>query len=263
MTPAARVSSQALIAALALPDGCRVEQKIPKKLLLEHADATTADKRLINENIESIQWIAALKPNTVGVAAYRDALREYLEVAVLAVGLRSVEGKPVKTTRLAELVHRAIPYPLVLILDDEQRLILSLAHKRWAQNEAGKTVLDGEPVAVTLPDDAPTPRLQGQFMQTLTLGAQPRSNLLALYQGWVDTVHALLAARLTGTFTLAESADQAAARRQALKECEQLALEEARLRSLAAKEKQNARRVELNLALQRIRAQWQTARRDL
>ena len=47
-----------------------------------------------------------------------------------------------KAGRLAELVHRAVPYPLVLLLNSERTLMLSLAHKRWAQNEAGKVVLD-------------------------------------------------------------------------------------------------------------------------
>ncbi len=61
---------------------------------------------------------------------------------VLAVTLRAANDKPVKGVRLAELVHRAVPYPVVLLLHTDRSLMLSLAHKRWAQNEAGKVVLE-------------------------------------------------------------------------------------------------------------------------
>ena len=63
-----------LIAALDLPPGSRVDQRVPKKLLLEHAP-TPADRRRINEGIDEVQWLAALKPATVGVPLYRDDVR--------------------------------------------------------------------------------------------------------------------------------------------------------------------------------------------
>jgi hypothetical protein len=56
-----------LLAALELPDGCRVDQRVPKKLLLENGAPTAADKRLISDGIEELLWLAALKPTTIGV----------------------------------------------------------------------------------------------------------------------------------------------------------------------------------------------------
>ncbi|MCK9214402.1 DUF4391 domain-containing protein [Acidithiobacillus sp.] len=250
---------QDLIAALELPASCRVDQRIPKKLLVENGAPTASDKRQINDGIEEIQWLAALKPNTIGVPDYRDDMREYLEIAVLSVTLRG----DAKAGRLAELVHRAVPYPMVLLLNSEQSLMLSVAHKRWAQNEVGKVVLDGSAVAVTLPGDAPSPAVEMAFMQALALGRQPQATLYALYQGWMESVQALLAARLTGTFKAADSPEQAAARRHTLQECERLELEATRLRTQAAREKQLARQVELNLALKRVQEQLASARQQL
>jgi hypothetical protein len=258
---------EALIAALGLPGSCRVDQRVPKKLLAENGAPTAADKRQINDGIEEIQWVAALKPNTIGVAEYRDDVREYVEIAVLTVTLRGSlkegDDKPAKIARLAELVHRAVPYPVLLLLHSGQRVTLSLAHKRWAQNEAGKVVLDGGVVSIALPDDALSAAALSAFTQALALTSQPQAILFGLYQGWVDSVQALLAARLTGTFKAADSPEQAAARRQALQDCERLELEATRLRTQAAKEKQLARQVELNLALKRVQAQLAAARQQL
>lgn len=47
-----------------------------------------------------------------------------------------------KCISLAELIHRAIPYPVLPILAGSDGLMLSLAHIRWAQKEADKTVLE-------------------------------------------------------------------------------------------------------------------------
>lgn len=250
---------QNLIAALDLPGSCRVDQRVPKKLLVENGAPTASDKRQINDGIEEIQWLAALKPNTIGVPEYRDNVREYLEIAVLSVTLRG----NAKAGRLAELVHRAVPYPLVLLLNSEQALMLSLAHKRWSQNEAGKVVLDGDMVEVTFPGDAPSSAVEIAFMQTLALARQPQATLNALYQGWMDNLEALLAARLTGSFKDVISPEQAAARRQGLQDCQRLELEAVSLRAKAAKEKQLARQVELNLALKRVQVQLVAARKQL
>jgi hypothetical protein len=257
------VAVQDLILALALPEGCRVDQRVPKKLLVENGAATSADKRLINDGIEDIQWVAALKPNTIGVPAYRDDLREYLEIAVLAVTPRAAESRHGKDSRLAELVHRAVPYPVLLLLDAGPRVTLSLAHKRWSHNEAGKVVLDDSVVAAHLPDEAPTAAAMRAFMDALALTGQPRSSLYGLYQGWMDSVHALLAAKLTGNYQTAQSPEHAVARRQALQACQRLEQDAARLRAQAAKEKRLARQVELNLALKQVQHQLAAVREQL
>ncbi len=238
-----------LIAALELPPGARVDRRVPKTLLVEHGAPTAADKRRINEGIEEVRWVATLKPTTIGVPALRDDLREYLEIAVLSATLRA----DAKAERLAELIHRAVPYPVFLAVAGGTRLTLSLGHKRRSQGEAGATVLDGELVAATLTDSEPD-GLQSSLCEGLSLARQPHADLYQLYQGWIDTLMALLAARVTGIFAVATSAGQAAMRREALRECTRLDAEIVRLRAVAMKEKQVPRQVALNLELKRAEA---------
>ena len=255
------MNGDTLIEALDLPAICRVDQRVPKKLLLENGAPTTADKRLINDGIEELFWLAALKPTTIGVPEYRDDVREYLEIAVLRLTLRAAA----KATRLVDLVHRAVPYPLLLLTersDHDARAGLSAVHKRWSQGEAGKTVLEGEVVAAEW-DAARDGERWPIFRDALALGKQPRTTLHALYQGWIDTLLALRAARVTGTFSVAANAEHAAARRDALQECARLDAEIARLRATAAKEKQMSRRVDLNLELKRVEAAHAAARANL
>jgi len=246
-----------LIAALDLPDAARVDRRVRKTLFIEHGAPTATDKRRITEGIEQVQWVAALKPTTVGVAAYWDETREYLEIAVLHLVLRATA----KLGRLVELLHRAVPYPVVAIAEQDGRLQLSLVHKRWSQGEAGKTVLDGDIVAVD-PTEVDEP-LRAAFLKALSLARQPRGTLFALYQGWIDTMLALHAARRTNTFTVPDTDDARAARRRVLGDCERLEAAIARLRAAAAKEKQIPRQVDLNLELKRLQAQYAIAIKNL
>ena len=252
------MNGDAVLTALDLPVGSRIDRRVPKKLLLENGAPTAADKRHINDGIEELFWLAALKPTTIGVPVYRDDAREYLEIAVLRLTLRA----GAKATRLVELVHRAIPYPVLLLTEQGARPGLSAAHKRWSQSETGKTVLDDEVIAVELDAEGDAGRWPA-FRDALALGRLPRATMFALYQGWIDTLLALHAARATGTFAVAASAEHATARRDALRECARLDTEIVRLRAAAAKEKQMARQVELNLELKRVEALVAAARERL
>lgn len=269
------MSWSGVVSALSLPDSARVDQRVPKKLLLGNGAPTASDKRLISDAIEDIQWLAALKPNTIGVSEYRDTQREYLEVAVLATTLRGAI-KPASFSRIGELVHRAVPYPVLLLLDEKRAegttLTLSLAHKRWAQNEVGKIVLDGDVVLASLFQTADgTPGaiakaasdIERDFMQSLAVSRQSQTSLHAIYQGWIECLQTLHAARRTGIYRAAATPEQAAARRQALADCQRLEGEISRLRAEGAKEKQLARQVELNLMFKRLRAELAAAQQQL
>ena len=234
-----------LVAALGLPIDARVDQRVAKKLLVENGAPTAADKRQINDGVEELIWIAALKPATIGVPAFRDDVREYLEIAVLSVALRA----EAKSTRLTELIHRAIPYPVFLIQYHSAGLTLSLAHLRWSQGQVGQTVLDGSVVSAAVNADTPS---TNDFLASLNLTSQPRQHLHALYQGWVERFEAHAAAKHTGSFTPAVDPAAAESRRNALAEHDRLTREIASLRARATKEKQLNRRVEINIQLKQL-----------
>lgn len=251
------MTAEQLIAALDLPPASRVDRRVPKTLLMEHGTPTAADRRQVTEGVEQVRWVAALKPTTIGVAPYRDAEREYLEIAVLQLTLRT----GAKVARLIELLHRAVPYPVFAVVEQGGALSLSLAHKRWSQGEEGKVVLDGEVVVVTAPEGGDP--LGTALAEALPVGRQSRLSLRSLYDGWIDTLLAVEVARRTGKFVELDGADRRIARREALRECARLQGEVARIRAAAARERQMARQVALNLELKRVEAELAAASANL
>ncbi len=251
------MTTDAVIAALSLPVSSRIDQRVPKKLLVENGAPTAADKRQINDGIDELVWVAALKPANIGVPAFRDPEREYLEIAVLSLRLRA----EAKSSRLTELIHRSIPYPVFLIQSQvEKPLTLSLAHIRWSQGQAAQTVMDGVPVAVELAEHSPG---LDDFMASLSILHVPRRDLHALYQTWIEHFEAFLAAAHTGRYRPAQEGLVAERRRLALTEHNRLCREVAGLRARAERESQVNRRVELNLQIKQLESRLADTARDL
>lgn len=254
-----QVLIEQLLTALSLPEATRVNQRVPKKLLAEQEVATAADRHHIQDGVDEVFWLAALKPHLIGVPAYEDAHRQYLELAVLRLSL-----KPgTKADRLVELLHRAVPYPVLLLTSSDAGIDLSLVHLRRSQNEADKIVLDGELLAVTLPAGAAPGAAVADFYAAFALARQPQADLHALYQGWMDTVAALDIARETGRFQPSPTREQAAERHRALQQCRELQARLHQLRTQAQKERQLARQVALNQELRAGQSQLQALQQRL
>lgn len=251
------MSFASVIDALAIPNEALVDQRVPKKLLLEQGAPTAADKRQIQDAIEEMTWVAALKPTNIGVPAFREAEREYLEIAVLTVAFRP-SAKPL---RLIELMHRAVPYPLVLVTEHRDVLTLSLAHKRWSQGEAGKVVIEDVRQTPLNPDADATK--EASFLASLAISQLPSLNLFALYSGLLARMAALEAARITGTFAPPDTAERAAVLRVGLDLHVRLKRDLAILRVRADKEKQLNRRVELNIEIKRLEAELAATKETL
>jgi len=244
-----------VVSALTLPKDALVDKRIPKKMLAEQGAPTATDKRQIQDGIDELQWVATLKPTNIGVPVFRDAEREYLEVAILTVSYR----QNAKVSRLTELIHRAIPYPVLLVSAfhdaDIPAVGVSAAHKRFSQNEGDKFVVDDimttQPIR---PDTMQLPTTRA-FLDTLPLSKLPTQDLYAFYQGWLDGIVGFMASSITGAFALPQSAEQTRRMRESIAHHTKILDELSALRREAAKEKQMNRLVDINLKIKRLEHQ--------
>ena len=85
----------ALYKRLAIPDACYLGKRVFKTLFHEHAVLGITDKKAFAEDIDTITWQYTLKPTTVPIQPYADDQREYLEIAILQVNLKTLDRKSV------------------------------------------------------------------------------------------------------------------------------------------------------------------------
>lgn len=230
-----------VVDALRLPADCAVDVRVPKTQLQAHSDFSAADRRLLQDGIDTLRWAAAIRPDAVGIPAYTapDGSRRIPEIHVMT--LRARTGT--KLTRLEELLHRAVPYPILLVSEQESGPRVSVALKRMSHARNDEVTLDSPPVTASV-GDVPAP-VGDAFLSALQLDQQPRSNLSAVYDGWLARTVALRVAAVLGEFALAGTLDAAQTQLSALTESTRLEAEINKLVAQIKREKQIPRRIEL------------------
>ncbi|MFD7730013.1 DUF4391 domain-containing protein [Kitasatospora phosalacinea] len=239
-----------VIDALCLPMACALDIRVPKTQLQAHSDFGTPDRRLLQDGIDTLRWVAAVRPDAVGVPA-RAAQDGSLRVPELQVMvLRARTGTSL--TRLEELLHRVVPYPVLLVSEQESGPRVSVALKRTSHARNDHVVLDGPPVSAS-PGDVPG-TIGAGFLSALRFDRQPSRDLRAVYEGWLACVAALRVAAVTGEFAPAGAVEAAQAQLVALAESSRLEAEINKLLVQIKGEKQLSRRIELQERIKAKRA---------
>lgn len=231
---------EALYERMAIPESCQLGKRVFKKLFHEHAELGVTDKKALADDIDTVVWQYTLKPSTVPIQPYVDAERDYSEIAVLQVDMKIRR----RAGRIVELVHRAIPYPLVVVLVHDTVCLISVAHKRLSLAERDSMVVEEfhstDWIGLVQPTD-----MERRFLDSLRFAGLPQTNYYTLYEGLVDRVLALRAARFTGRFAV----DSAGDRRVRLGACHALTEEIRQLRVAVRDESAFNRQVEFNIQI--------------
>ncbi len=236
-----------------IPDTCRLGKRVFKKLFHENADLSVTDRKTFTDDIDTVIWQYTLKSTTLPLKPYVDAEREYTEIALLEVQLKT--GK--RTGRIAEIIHRAIPYPVIIVFafDDTEHsrfmTAMSLAHKRFSQAEKSAIVAEDIIMSEWI-DLSGLTEVQKSFLDSLNIEGIMHSHFYRLYSEWYERVMALNCSRLTGEYRVVPEAKRREERRTQLARCRDIEREIAELRSDIKKETGFSRKVELNTKIKEL-----------
>jgi len=253
---AAASPTRAFYEGLGFPEASLLDKRIFKRMVLEHGELTASDKKTLSDDVTRLTWKYTLKASTVRVLPYEDAEREYLEVAVVEALL----GSRTRAARISEMIQRAIPYPVLLVLAEGSGLAVSVAHKRFSLAEKGSIVAEGfllSPWMEEAPDE-----VDRAFCEALAFRNLSPVDFYALYRSITDAVLGRCCADLTGRFTMGGDAT-ATDRRARLDEHEALGREVASLRATLRGEERFAEKVELNTQIKELEARQATIKASL
>ena len=232
---------------LALPESCFLGKRVYKNLFLKNAQLGAADKKAFDQHVDFILWQYTLKPATVPITVYHDDQREYLEIAVLQANLHQVDRQP----RIAEAIHRAIPYPLLLVLACDSRAAVSVAGKRFSQSDKSQIVAE-ELLSTEWLNPDTTITLENDFLNSLKFTMLPQTNFYTLYCGYIERIIAHQCAKFTGQYTLGTPGTDWQTRRVQLAKCRRIEENISQLRRDLKAETQFNRQVELNMRIKGI-----------
>lgn len=231
---------ESFLSGLCIPDSCLLDKPVYKKMFLDHAELDPTDRKALSEDVGRIRWQYTLKPDTINIAPFQDNEREYLEIAILSVELSSAA----RVNRIAAFMHRAIPYPLILIFEHSGKIAISVAEQRINQADKSKLVLVDRWQTRWIDVHKPSAP-EAAFLEAIALHRLPATNFYALYEGFQGQVIGLIASDRTGTFapvSIAVSKEHSVV----LKEIDGLEREIAELRAVLKRKHQMGPKITLN-----------------
>ena len=238
---------------LNFPDSCFVGQRIAKVLFAENGPLTPGDRKTFRSDIEEIFCSYILDDNHgVLLNSYTDAEHDFSCLALIDVVLR----KPGKAARIAELCHRAMPYPLIVILHDGDKLWFSMAEKRFSRDGKEQVVLEQQ----TNTGWIGNAHLQA-FADAADYSKFNKNSYLDLYRYYSALLDVLKTAEITGSFQ--QSSISPDERRRLLTELHQLKNQLAELKAKAKKEAELSRLVEINMQAKQIEAEINNTKKML
>ena len=225
---------------LGLPKSCELDRTIFKKMLSDNVNLDATDKKALKDDVAKIKWTHILKPSTINIEAYADKTREYAEVAILSVDL----SKPNRAKRIAGFIHKAIPYPTLLVMAHKEQIAIGVANKRINQADKSKWVVEDSWLTDWFDpssEDAPA----NAFMADCNISGLPFTNFMAFYGALRDRAIAMVAAERTGSYTSA-TPERTENNIEHLQEIDRLTREIGEFKAKLKKTKQMAQQITLN-----------------
>lgn len=181
---------------LHLPESAVVANRIDKKALYDNADLSANEKRWLKDDVEKIIWEYRIANDTVNIRGYVDDSVDYSEIQVIGILLRTESH----AHNIADLMLRSMPYPLIIILSHDEKLMIVGAHVHINQNDRSRLTVE-EPVRskwLSVDDD---------MLEILDMSSPGPSDLRQLYIRFIDSLMRLNISEERGFETVIEAAD--------------------------------------------------------
>ncbi len=224
------------------PENCSVNQRIGKALFADNGPLTPTDRRTFRNEIEEIVCSYILdEQHGVMLTPYSDEEHDYTCLTQVDVFLK----KTGKAVRVAELCHRAMPYPLIVILHDGNALMLFMAEKRCSRDGKEQVVL--ERIVNT---DWMLETALNDFRNAADFSKNRKLGFKELYLHYMELLEVLQCATITGEFK--EAGLSSEERRALLGKLHHLNQHLAAIKAKAKTETELPRLIELNMQAKQL-----------
>lgn len=231
---------------LAIPDSCQLDKRIFKKLFYDNGQLKAAEKTALSDDIDEIIWRYTLKPETINIPRYINSEREYHEIAIIQVTLKN--NKRLK--RLAQVIQRTIPYPILLVFTLEDKVLLNIADKRINKADQSKLVID-DLIYTDWLNLNELNDYQHTFIEHFEMKQFSYQDLYDCYQSISNAIINLNCAAITGNYP-SETINTDIDRRACLAEIQRIEQQQNELRTALKKESQFNRKMAMNVQIKQL-----------
>ena len=182
---------------LEVPRDCIVDSVIPKKDVFEAAELNNKDKRIFTDLVKQIKWCYNFTEDNIRVSKYHDEIRSYDEVELINIALKYDNVHKIdigkfkeddKIDRIADIMMRFIPYPLILTIQYDNELKFYSAHIRESKADYDKIVIDGKILSTNWMDLNNLSEIEEDFISKIQFHNLNRTDFYNFYNTYFEAV---------------------------------------------------------------------------
>ena len=237
---------QDLLDMIQFPEKGRVDKKIFKKAIYENSDLSTKQVELIKKDVEDIRWHYVLKPETINIPIFKDDDVEYEEIQVMGVLIREEN----KVSEIAGVIQKVVAYPVILLLEHNDKVSISVALKSTNKADVSKSVMDEVHITGFI-DDPQKNKNANTFIQALGINNLSFVNLYEFYGDFMDRVKLFCVSEYLNIFEYSNKQKTNKLFLEYLK-IKELEVQKIRLMRQIKSEKEFSKRVTLNVSSKKI-----------
>jgi len=182
---------------LNIPDRCLINKKLTKAFFLRNFELNASEKKVLN-NIVNMDWLASIKPSNSNIPDSKSDLYLYEEIQVMVCSF-STNNLKNEIDKYTSLFQKYIPYPIVLVVENEEEFAVTVCDKRVNQNDKSNRTIEAfinSPVISKLYKND----LIESFYSALDFDSLDKTNMETLYKSYTNAVIQFQSATITGTF---------------------------------------------------------------
>lgn len=182
---------------LEVPRDCIVDSVIPKKDVFEAAELNNKDKRIFTDLVKQIKWCYNFTEDNIRVSKYSDDIRNYEEVELINITLKYDNVHKIdigkfkeddKIDRIADIMMRFIPYPILLTIQYDNELKFYAAHIRESKADSEKIVIDGKILSTNWMDLDRLSEIEDDFISKIQFDNLDRVDFYRFYNTYFEAV---------------------------------------------------------------------------
>jgi hypothetical protein len=237
-----------------IPERSVLEKKLTKAFFLKNFDLSVVEKKLLNNSIMNMDWLASIKPTIANIPIVKNDNYTYEEIQIIVCTVVDNQLDEL-ATKCIVLLQKYIPYQMILIVEDDSNFVINACDKRINLNDTSKRIIDSYSTTTAL-SKLYKNEIITSFFSALDFSSLDKTNIETTYKSYIQAIVQFQTASITGSFNK-RSHSRTEDDMILLATIETIEKEIVRLSNQIKKETQLNNRVSLNIEIQNQRKKIQ------
>lgn len=220
-------------------------------MFYDFADINKKEKNVISKFVERLELSYLLTPSTINIQPMINEEYHYEGVMFVTASLKA-ETLDKHVNVLDEVIHGALPHPVVITFTWQDQILISTCIKRLNKVNRAAVVLETIHRTNWI-DDQITDSVATAFLQSFQLVNLNFANFYEFYKDMDLAVEAFENAKMVGDFTIVKTGEEREQQLSLIQQIQEKELAISRLKASIKKETQFNKKVEMNIEVQQLK----------